>query len=611
MRKPIIEKGSADLFCHILSTAGIARPRCSDTFCRPVRHMGGLPARSRWRGRSVAPSATLLVLGALSSATAVSTTHTDIAAVLADTWYQRLPSHVHEDSYLVTAHTDRHPRHSDAVGRDSLEPKEEMVVPDPPRGPKLSDVLPDPPRGPKLSDVASMVLPDPPKGPRLSDVASMVLPDPPKGPRLSDVASMVLPDPPQGPKLSKMLASTTVLPDPPEGPKLSDVANAVLPDPPTGPKLSDPRLGRAVAQQLGDVLPDPREHDSAEVRSAELMLPDPPKGPKLFGDRPPPATGGRIPITTAHNSSDAGLQPYEHFCDSMTVFNGLLNCVVPYAETAGLSVKPSPVTIIALVVSICTGAFVLLFGEWQLQLSFSVLVAAPVFVLGLYIFTHVAVMLDGTRDDADDPTSFGVCELPIILAVICATLSTMTASCLVGTASGETVAFFVFGAALGEIITLVFRALIVASNPSLAANQFFNWYWTVALAIGLLCGFIGMCLRSAACVTVRAFAPRSVRARVDQSPLGTGLRTVGTHRSGQHTARTQATSIPHITPPTLEGYCCDDRHTWVCRARTRPPRLMLASRCATPPLADVRACCVTRRRRSRWGPTYSRQASSG
>jgi len=94
--------------------------------------------------------------------------------------------------------------------------------------------------------------------------------------------------------------------------------------------------------------------------------------------------------------------------------------------------------------------------------------------------------------------SFIRCELPLLLSVILSSLGALVSLILVRVLPGEKVAWWVFGAADGFVMSLIFRACLIACYPSVAENAYFNFYDVVIIIVTICCGLVGKCLRYAA-----------------------------------------------------------------------------------------------------------------
>jgi len=88
---------------------------------------------------------------------------------------------------------------------------------------------------------------------------------------------------------------------------------------------------------------------------------------------------------------------------------------------------------------------------------------------------------------------FVKCLLPFILAVLCAVIVAGLVALLLRKITS--LCFFVMGAAGGAFACFMLRQFILAGNPDLATNSWFNFYWLGLAVVALLCGIIAVLLK--------------------------------------------------------------------------------------------------------------------
>lgn len=222
--------------------------------------------------------------------------------------------------------------------------------------------------------------------------------------------------------------------------------------------------------------------------------------PQLTDQKDMPRTTSVIAQSIDPIRSRPTLQPHSEQCVSMAIFNGCINYVIRYNWTVAAytayptisHLRPAWGTVLFFMLLIIVGSFELALGEWQLKASFMLLVATTTFLFALYVLIHVMML----AEDAED-TTFVVCGLPLVLAITFSAIITVVAALLVRSRIGEKTAYFVFGASAGVLLTFQVRSFIVLLNPTIATNEFFNFYWMVIFGCGLICGLVGICVRTA------------------------------------------------------------------------------------------------------------------
>lgn len=116
--------------------------------------------------------------------------------------------------------------------------------------------------------------------------------------------------------------------------------------------------------------------------------------------------------------------------------------------------------------------------------------AATVFLVGFLFIFGIA---DNLSFDASEPSSFSMCVLPFVLALMAGALLAILCLCLVQ--KFASMSFFLMGVCFGGVGMYVLREIIVSASPSLANSPDFRWYWLGCAVAALLCGFLAAALK--------------------------------------------------------------------------------------------------------------------
>ena len=130
----------------------------------------------------------------------------------------------------------------------------------------------------------------------------------------------------------------------------------------------------------------------------------------------------------------------------------------------------------------------LLTGKRFLAVSIAIVVGTSSFVGLLYLFDW-----SFTSTASWGSSFFVTCWLPFLLAALGSIALSVLVMCCIG--SVEWLSVFVLGAASGAFGMLVIRNFFTASNPSLASDPNFFWYWIALGVVALLSGLLAICYR--------------------------------------------------------------------------------------------------------------------
>jgi hypothetical protein len=134
-------------------------------------------------------------------------------------------------------------------------------------------------------------------------------------------------------------------------------------------------------------------------------------------------------------------------------------------------------TIFTLAVIFIPSVVLLFYGEALTDAAAVVLSLLGIFVTALYLFVW---MTEGNTDHLMR------CTLPLVIT-ICVTLVTAIGLCCLLDAASFLV-FFLVGSTGGAFFMYFIRSVIVAIDPGLVYNDFFDAYWLALVGFSILCG---------------------------------------------------------------------------------------------------------------------------
>lgn len=237
----------------------------------------------------------------------------------------------------------------------------------------------------------------------------------------------------------------------------------------------------------------------------------------------PPQGESKAERVSAHEGLEASPPPA---CFSHDVYVSVGQAFIAYNETiAAAAAKPaselaSEIVILSIIGGM--GIALLVYGTRFTTCALSI-------VLFMIVFTFSFAVLDAAAYSANRSESFGMCVMPLMMALLFSLLLSVLSLCLVQRVPW--IAFFSLGAALGAVATYLLRGAILAANPALATTAAFGWYWLGAVLLTVLAGVTTACLRKAmfvaTCVIVGAFAIATFVAGIvpvsGGQPIGFGL----------------------------------------------------------------------------------------
>jgi len=212
-----------------------------------------------------------------------------------------------------------------------------------------------------------------------------------------------------------------------------------------------------------------------------------------------PAAGiSALEASTAHNETAAAQS-----CLSHDVYVSVAQAFVAYNETTAAAAKPASEQVCQIVMLSIIGGLgvvVLLYGTRFTTCALAIM-------LFLIVFTFAFAVLDAAAYSADQSPSFGMCVMPMMMALLVGLLLSVLSLCLVQRVAW--IAFFLLGAALGAVAMYLLRGVILAANPALATTVAFGWYWVGAALLTILAGVTAASLRKvvyvATCIVVGSF----------------------------------------------------------------------------------------------------------
>jgi len=173
-------------------------------------------------------------------------------------------------------------------------------------------------------------------------------------------------------------------------------------------------------------------------------------------------------------------------CLAATVYDTVINNAVDFLENVSDYVGSTEkyVTMAILIGLIIVGLLLLLVGELFVKTTLVVSTSVVSFIYMLYLWNFIL-----SNNDND----FVACTLPIILAAAFTALIVGTILCMMNKILSLT--FFAFGAIIGVLAGFILRSVILASNPDIALNAYFDWYWLAIAGLAIAFGFLGVFLK--------------------------------------------------------------------------------------------------------------------
>lgn len=161
-------------------------------------------------------------------------------------------------------------------------------------------------------------------------------------------------------------------------------------------------------------------------------------------------------------------------CLAEIIYDTIINNAVNFLENVSDSVGSTEkyMTMAILIGLIIVGLLLLLVGELFMRTTLVVSTSVVSFIFMLYLWNFIL-----SNNDND----FVACTLPIIIAGACTALIVGTILCLMNKIISLT--FFAFGAIIGVLAGFILRSVILASNPDIALNAYFDVRKKTALAI--------------------------------------------------------------------------------------------------------------------------------
>jgi len=173
-------------------------------------------------------------------------------------------------------------------------------------------------------------------------------------------------------------------------------------------------------------------------------------------------------------------------CLAEIIYDTIINNAVNFLENVSDSVGSTEkyMTMAILIGLIIVGLLLLLVGELFMRTTLVVSTSVVSFIFMLYLWNFIL-----SNNDND----FVACTLPIIIAGACTALIVGTILCLMNKIISLT--FFAFGAIIGVLAGFILRSVILASNPDIALNAYFDWYWLAIVGLAIAFGFLGVFLK--------------------------------------------------------------------------------------------------------------------
>ena len=121
-------------------------------------------------------------------------------------------------------------------------------------------------------------------------------------------------------------------------------------------------------------------------------------------------------------------------------------------------------------------------------------------IIFVVTFLFVYGIIDGAVYNQQWVSDFTMCVLPLVLAVLAGLLLAMAGVCFLHKVLW--LSHFILGAALGGMGMYFIRAAVVSSNPALADNPEFAWYWVGLILISVISGVVAAYMKKLALAMV-------------------------------------------------------------------------------------------------------------